>query len=329
MKNVLTYGEILIRQQSASNYFFDGQQNLVEIFPGGSEANVAVSLAQFGVPTRMISAVPDNRLAKDVLRAIEERGVDISKVITYGDRIGTYILLSADGLTKGDVIYDRKFSSFSRLKIDQINFDAMFENIEWLHWTALTPALNRNMAKVMLSVLEEAHKRKINISVDLNYRSKLWNYGVEPKEVMPPLLQYCNVIMGNIWAANKFLSTSLDPELSRATSKETYFEQSKLIAREIFEAVPLCEHVANTFRFMDHPKHNLLYGTYHTREEDTISASLETQDLIDRIGSGDAFMAGLIYAILKNSSAQEIIEIATAAGFEKLFVKGDFGNGKY
>ncbi len=144
---------------------------------------------------------------------------------------------------------------------------------------------------------------------------------------MPALVQYCDVVMGNIWAADKMLGAGVDPSLNRQTNSTTYFEQACRSARNIFNAYPNCKHIANTFRFMDNPSHNLFYGTYHTRDNDFISEVLETENVVDRIGSGDAFMAGLIYGLTDELNGQEIINKATSAGFQKLFTKGDFGNG--
>ena len=329
MYSVLCFGEILVRQQAQGNSFFEKNNNLLRIYPGGSEANVAVTLSQMGTPTSYVSAFPGNALADEILSVLEILQVDTSRIIQSGDRIGSYILLSANGLTKGEVIYDRKYSSFSQLTGDQIDFDTLFDQVDWFHWTALTPALNEHMAKLMQSVLAEAEKRNITVSVDLNYRNRLWQYGKEPIDIMPALVRYCDVIMGNIWAANKMLGTSIDDSLDRHTSTENYAAYSRKSAHEIFQQFPKVKHIANTFRFMDSPQHNYFYGTYHSRQEDALSAIHETHAVVDRIGSGDAFMGGFIHALKNNKSPQEIIDIATGAGYQKLFVEGDFGNGKY
>src|SRR5690606_35564356 len=255
--------------------------------------------------------------------------VDTAKVIHAGDRLGTYILMSANGLSKGEVIYDRKYSSFSQLTIEDIDIDKLFDGVSWFHWTALTPALNQNMADLMLVLLKEASDRGITISVDLNYRNRLWQYGKQPIDIMPQLVSYCDVIMGNIWAANKMLGIAVDESLDRNTPRETYLLAAEQSAKDIFQNYPTCKHVAYTFRFMDSPNHNLFYGTYHTPTEHVSSAVMETFEVIDRIGSGDAFMAGYIHALINNMTAQEIIDTATGAGYHKLFVKGDFGDGKY
>lgn len=328
MPQILTFGEVLYRLQSLSESIFEGGNNRLKIFPGGSEANVAVGLAQMGDQVQFCSAFPDNSLANELKDSIQNLGVDCSKAIRFGDRIGSYILLSANGLSSGEVVYDRKYSSFSQLKPENIDFDTLFQDVDWFHWSALTPALSQDMADLMEQVLKEADQRGITISVDLNYRSKLWKYGKEPLEIMPKLAAYCDVIMGNIWASQNMLDSPVEIGLNRQTTKEIYFNSSQKSAKHIFETFPKTKHIANTFRFMDHPKHNLFYGTYHSRNEDSISETFETEAVVDRIGSGDAFMAGLIHALRKGFSAQETINFATGAGYQKLFVEGDFGNGK-
>lgn len=327
-KRVLCFGELLVRLQSTADSFFGNQQNTLKIYAGGSEANVAVTLGQLGIATSYFTAVPKNAISKEIESILESKQVDTSKILHQGDRIGSYFLLSANGLTSGEVIYDRKYSAFSDLKVQNINWDKLYDGIDWFHFTAITPALNESLAYLTEVALEEAIKRNITISVDLNYRSKLWQYGKDPIEIMPNLIRYADVVMGNIWASNKMLGTSIQEHLDRSTSKEEYVNFANQVAYEMMEKFPKVSQVANTYRFMDNPKHNLFYGTYHTRETNVFSDTRETFEVIDRIGSGDAFMGGLIYALINELPAQEIIDTATAAGFEKLFVKGDLGNGK-
>lgn len=323
---ILSFGELLLRLSSSGDSFL-GTENQVVVFPGGSEANVAASLGQWGISSSYLSRVPANELVSQVLATLESLGVDTSPSLLEGDRLGLYFLLSANGLTKGEVVYDRKYSAFSQLRPGTIDWDTVLDNYTWFHWSALTPALNDALASVCQEALEAARRKGLTVSVDLNYRNKLWNYGKQPIEVMPSLLQHCDVVMGNIWAANKMLGTSVLETLGRNTTPDTYFEQAKESAQEVFELLPQCKHIAYTFRFMDSATHNLLYGTYHTKEGDFISLINETNEVVDRIGSGDAFMAGLIYSLATDKSGQETIDTATAAGFKKLFVKGDFGNG--
>ena len=328
MPHVLTFGEILLRLQGSSEQLLVPGANDLKIYPGGSEANVAVTLAKMGNPVYYSSAFPNNGLAKELIHVLESSGVDCSKHIQSGDRIGLYFLLSANGLTSGEVIYDRKYSSFSLLKAEELDFDTLFADVDWFHWSALTPALSAEMAELMALVLQEAKQRDITVSVDLNYRSKLWQYGRTPLEVMPELVQHCDVIMGNIWAAHNMLGSPIEENLDKHTERAHYLHLSQQTADYIFSHYPQAKHIANTFRFIDNPKHNLFYGTYHSREEQAISQQYETHEVVDRIGSGDAFMGGLIHALRQPWGASEIIEYATATGYQKLFVEGDFGDGK-
>lgn len=326
--NVLVFGELLVRLSSAEPKFFSGDYH-ASIYPGGSEANVSASLASWGIPVTYFTACPDNALAKNALTDLSARGVDTSAALMKGSRLGLYFLLSPNGLTNGEVVYDRKYSSFSDLLPGEIDWDLLMKDKTWFHWSALTPALSNILVLVLEEALAAAERNNLTISVDLNYRSRLWDYGSAPIEVMPNLVQYCDVIMGNIWAADKMLGTGVSEQLNRETSPTTYFDQAILMAGKIFSDYKKCKHVANTFRFMDNPTHNLLYGSYHNRNGNYLSENYETNKVIDRIGSGDAFMAGLIYGLSKYSDGQLIIEKATSAGFQKLFIKGDFGNGAF
>jgi len=325
-EKILVFGELLLRFSSSEEQFIS-KNHTVSIFPGGSEANVAASLGQLNLPCSYVTCVPENALALSALNNLIDLGVDTSKTITTGDRMGLYFLLSANGLTSGQVVYDRKFSSFSMITPGLFDWDSIMRGNTWFHWTALTPALNEQTAAVCKEALVAAKKNGLKISVDLNYRNRLWDYGKEPIEVMPELVQFCDVIMGNIWAANKMLGTHVSHDLARDTSSDDYMLHAEASAKEIFGLFPNCRHIANTFRFMDNPQHNLFYGTYHTPTENYISKIYETNEVVDRIGSGDAFMAGLIYALAHQQTGQNVIDTATKSGYQKLFVRGDFGDG--
>ncbi len=321
---VLCFGELLIRFQSEFGTIFKDKKASLKGYPGGSEANVAISLARLEVPVTYLTAIPDNPLSTELQSILESHNVDTSKVLFQGDRIGSYYLFSANGLSDGDVLYDRKYSSFNRLKNGDIQWDEVFQDVDWFHFSALTPAIDNVLAELCLEGLKVAREKKITVSVDLNYRSKLWQYDKQPIEVMPEIVDYADVIMGNIWASNKMLGTTLLDNLDKNTSKELLVESSENSANEIFVRYKNCKYVANTFRFMAHSRHNRFFGTYHTRTETKVSQTMETEELIDRIGSGDAFMAGLIYGIREKLNPQEIIDLASLSGFQKLFVEGDF-----
>src|SRR5690606_4287649 len=209
------------------------------------------SLAQMGEDVEYVSAFPENKLSTELINVLNSYQVDTSKCIYFGDRIGTYLLLSANGLTNGEVIYDRKYASFSQLSSNNIDIELLFEGVDWFHWSALSPALTQNTADMMEIILQAAKERNITISVDLNYRSKLWQYGKDPLDIMPKLVDYCQVIMGNIWAANKMLGTPIDPTFHRNTPAAEYIEFANDLAGILFQQYPNALHLAQTFRFMD------------------------------------------------------------------------------
>ncbi|WP_034256992.1 sugar kinase [Adhaeribacter aquaticus] len=320
---VLAFGELLWRLASVSKTF--GPAEHLQVFPGGAEANAVSNLGLWQIPISYLTVVPDNELSAKALGELENAGVDTSVTIKQGDRMGLYFLLSANGLTTGQVVYDRKYSAFSQLTPGMIDWETILDDYSWFHWSALTPALSENLAGVCKEALEVAHRKGLTISVDLNYRNRLWDYGKTPLEIMPELVQYCDIIMGNIWASNKMLGTPIDESLDRNTGVERYLEYAELTSKAIIEKHPQCKHVAFTYRFMDNPGHNLFYGTYYDGSKQYNSAVYETNELIDRIGSGDAFMAGLIYSLYNGLAGQEVIDFTTSAAFQKLFVHGDFG----
>lgn len=323
MKKILCFGEALLRLQSENSDFF-GDNHRLKVYPGGSEANVAARLAAMGEECSFLSAAPDNELTRDYLRVLNDRGVDTSSFIFSSDRMGSYYLLSANGLTKGEVIYDRKYSAFDQLKKGDVYWEKILNGYDWLHWTALTPALGEGSVVLIKEALQVADSMGIGISADLNYRNKLWQYGKAPHEVMPDLVQYCDLILGNVWASQKMLETFEVPDFNSETPPEECADFSMSVARQLFYKFPKAKLIANTFRFSKDPKHNRLFGTAHTHFENALSKTLETFEVVDRIGSGDAFMAGIIKAYLDKKNLQEIVNSGVKEGFDKLFKEGDF-----
>lgn len=315
---VITFGEILLRLSP------DLAQNTAAIFVGGAEANVAAALAQWGTSVAYISKVPENGLSKDVLQQLSNRGIHTDRMLWGGDRIGIYYLAQGSDLKHAEVVYDRKYSSFSQIVPGTVNWDELLGDAEWFHWSAISPALNPDAAVICKEVLEAATRKGMIISTDLNFRSKLWQYGKKPYEIMPELVAYCDVVMGNIWAAHTMLDTSLDTVALEADTKEVYLEQAIKVAREITKKYPRSKRVAFTFRFSRSATHNQYYTFYYNDGQVSISKEYDTNDVVDRVGSGDCFMAGLIHAQLQGKDDQQIISYAAAAAYSKFFVKGDF-----
>ena len=321
MKKVVCFGELLLRlTPSLSGDWLKNAS--IPIFVGGAEANVASALSKWGISTKYVTAIPDNFLSYQLLDHLHQKGIDTTAILKNGERIGSYYLPLGADLKNSEVIYDRENSSFWNLKPGMLDWETILDGADWFHFSAICPALNQAVADVCEEALKVARSKNISISVDLNYSAKLWQYGKQPSEIMPNLVQYCDLIMGNIWAANKILQIPLSEELNNKTD---FLKQASITSETIIKNFPQCKSVANTFRFTG-DKHINYYAVLHDKHKEYVSAEYDTDSIIDKVGSGDCFMAGLIYGYLENHLPQRIINFSAAAAFRKLFVKGDATN---
>jgi len=322
MGKVLSFGELLLRicPDSSGDWLAN---NSFPVYVGGAEANVAAALALWDIPSAYMTAIPDNFIAKQLVSYLDELHIDTTAVRYEGDRIGLYFLDKGKDLKNAGVIYDRAGSSFSELKVGVIDWDTVFEGITWFHFSAICPAINQSVADVCEEALIAASARNIKISIDLNYRAKLWKYGKEPVDILPALVNYCDLVMGNVWAAEKMLGIPVSETLVEEHDKSAYLQQSQITSKAIMEQFPKCKHVANTFRF-DHGNGIQYYTTLYTEDELFISTEYIADQIVGKVGSGDCFMAGLIYGFYKELSAQETVDFATSAAFAKLFTETDF-----
>lgn len=312
---ILCFGELLFRLIPHL------KDHTARIYPGGAEANVAAALGTWGVPTDYVSCVPANRIADDVLHELQRCNVNTQKVARGGDRLGFYYAMPGADLKSSSVVYDRKFSSFSKLKPGDINWKELLKDVTWFHWSAITPALSENLAAVCEEALIEAQRLGITISVDLNYRSLLWK-DRDPHEVMIPLLKYCNVVMGNLWSAEKLAGMKL-PQLKEGSEDKLYVEAALISSKQLKREFPQCSQVAYTFRFNDQEGIRYFSTLFENKSMFT-STKFSSAHVVERVGTGDSFMAGLIYANVHQLSSQARIDRATRCGFSKFFVEGDF-----
>jgi 2-dehydro-3-deoxygluconokinase len=319
MNHVFCFGELLLRLSPELNGEWLRQHSM-PFFVGGAELNVATALAHWNLPVAYGTALPNNYLSKEIIAFVEQRRIDTDKIIFSGNRIGTYYLPQGADLKNAGVIYDRAYSSFGELQPGQIDWDEILEEVSWFHFSAISPALNERVAAVCKEAVQAASKKRITVSIDLNYRDKLWQYGKQPQDVMPELVEHCDVIMGNLWAVEKMLGLPVDKNL--ADNKDSYVEHSLIISEKISRQFSKSKQVANTFRF-DVNNGVKYYATLYARNKIYVSNEHNTEHIIDKVGSGDAFMAGLIYGNSKNWQLQEIINFAAASAFAKLFIKGD------
>lgn len=318
MKKVLCLGEILLRLSPAAN----GQwleQNQLPVFMGGAELNAATALAVWGHPVKYFTAMPDNGLSKDIAAYLSKKNIDTTAIHYSGNRIGLYFLQQGTDMKNAGTVFDRAGSSFATLETGVVNWDEVLQDVAWLHFSAIAPAVSESGAALCLEAVKTASSKGIKISVDLNYRALLWKYGVEPKAIMQTLLPYCNLVMGNIWAANTLLGIELDQDL---IGKEDYAAHATKTANAIMQQYPSCKTVANTFRF-DEGSGIRYFAVLNNAATQTVSKTFRTATVVDKVGSGDCFMAGLIHASLNNYSNEDTINYAAAAAFGKLQEKGD------
>ena len=318
---ILSFGELLLRITPDA----DGEwlnNNQLPFYVGGAELNVATALALWGLPSKYFTALPDNGLSAQIISFLQNKLVDTSPVYYGEGRLGLYYLTKGQDLKHEALIYDRAGSAFSRLKRGMIDWDEVLKDVSWFHFSAICPAISKNVADVCTEVLQAASKKGITISIDLNYRSKLWKYGKTPLEVMPGLVKYCDLVMGNVWAAETMLGIEVVPNIHESGQKSIYLKEALKTSEDIMRQYPKCKAVANTFRF-DASTDIDYYTTLYAEGQFYNSKEYETTQVIDKVGSGDCFMAGIIYGFYNNNKPADTLEFATAAAFEQLFVKSD------
>ena len=321
-QKVLTLGEIMLRL-SPPHFRRFAQTRSFDVMFGGGEANVAVSLANFGIPVDYVTRLPNNDIGDACIQYLRQFGVNTDKIIRGGDRIGIYFLEIGASTRASKVIYDRNNSAIASATVSMFNWDAIFKDVQWLHWTGITPAISQNLAEICLSAVKEAKKRGITISCDLNYRSKLWKYGKTPLEVMPELVKFCDIAIGNEEDAEKVLGISA-PDTD-VTSGKLDPNKYKNVVQKMIKKFPNLKNVAITLRGSISASHNTWAGLLYNGKEMYISPHYEITHIVDRVGSGDSFVAGFIYSFLNfEEDYQQILDFAVAASCLKHTIFGDF-----
>ncbi|WP_028375913.1 sugar kinase [Leeuwenhoekiella sp. MAR_2009_132] len=315
MKRVVTFGELMMRLATQHNERF-GQARSLGVTYGGGEFNVAVSLSNYGMHTQFVSRFPDNDLGKSALEEVNRFKVNSDYSVIGGERLGVYFLEQGAGLRPSSVVYDRANSSLATATPGTFDWDAIFENATWFHWSGVTPGLSQNAADVTLEALKVAKSKGVNVSCDLNYRSKLWKYGKAPSKVMPQLLAYSKVILGDIDTAYFMMGQDrINPDYTKTDILPNLYHP-------LFKACPDLEYIATSLRKSINTSHQRIGGILCTKEQLLTANNYDVNYVVDRVGSGDAFMAGLIYG-LNELPLQQAIEFATAACVLKHTIPGD------
>lgn len=317
MNTVFCFGELLLRISPALHGEWIRNANM-SVYVGGAELNVANALAKWDIPARYCSVAPDNYLTKEIIEHLSANEIDTSAIHIAGDRIGTYYLPQGADLKNAGVIYDRAHSSFSQLQPGVIDWDKALEGCSWFHFSAISPALTENCAAACKEALEAASKKELTISIDLNYRSKLWKYGKQPVDVMPELIDYCDVVMGNIWATETLAGIEAPLQESTGKTKDELINAAGDSIHRLKQRYSRASTVAYTFRL-----ENEYFGILNQDGSNTASAIFPLGNVVDKVGSGDCFMAGIIYGLYQQKDEKGIIDFAAAAAVGKLYETGD------
>jgi len=318
MNKVVAFGEIMLRLSTERHLRFSQAKFFAATY-GGGEFNVAVSLANYGVQSEFVTRIPDNEIGACTLKEMRKLNVGSQNVVLGGDRLGIYFLETGAGTRGSNVVYDRANSAIATATTDDFNWEEILKDATWFHWSGITPAISESAAKICLEAVKTAHQLGLTISCDLNYRAKLWQYGKEPKEVMPALLQYSHIILGDIDTAYFMLG--------KDKVAPNYQDESTLpvLYEKLFELCPNLTTVATTLRYSVSASHQRIGGILFDGKSIYNAAIKEVTPVVDRVGSGDAFMGGLIYGLLNyQKDAQKALNFAVAACCLKHTISGDY-----
>jgi 2-dehydro-3-deoxygluconokinase len=319
MTCVVSLGEVMLRLKSpGSERLF--QSPVLEATFGGAEANVAASLAQFGLEARFVSAVPANNVGDACIASLRAFGIDTSAVRRQGDRLGVYYLESGANHRPSRVTYDRAGSAIAEAKASEFDWDTVFAGADWFHVSGVTPAISASAAELSLSAARAARERNVTVSVDYNFRKNLWRYGKKAPEVMRDLVRCANVGIANEEDCQKSLGIPADADVASGELRHDAYQR---LAEKVLEAFPNLSHQAITLRESRSADHNGWSAVLHNRREFLMSRHYEINDIVDRVGAGDSFAAGLIYGICAYGDDSKALEFATAASCLKHSTPGD------
>ncbi len=319
---VVTFGEIMLRL-STQGYGRFSQATQFDVNYGGGEANVAVSLANFGVPVEFVSRLPKNDIGDASAMALRKYSVGTNHVAWGGERLGIYFLETGAVARASKVIYDRAFSSISTIEIGMIDWDKVFEGVTWFHWTGITPAISESAAKVCSEAISVANKKGITVSTDLNFRKNLWKYGKKALEVMPKLVEGCDVILGNEEDAEMVFG--IKPEGVDVTKGHVEAAAYESVCRQLVKRFPRAKKVIVTLRGSINANHNTWSGVLWNGTTLYQAPEYNITHIVDRVGGGDSFMGGLIYGLITyTGNDQKALNFAVAASCLKHTIPGDF-----
>lgn len=320
MANVATFGEIMLRLSPPGKELLFQSPRLEAVF-GGGEANVAVSLAILGHRSRWISVVPANPVGEAAVRELRRFGVDTGFVVRGSRRLGIYFAETGADVRPSQVIYDREGSGIAEAKLGDIDWEAAFAGMDWFHVSGITPALSASAAELTLEAVKAARAKKMTVSVDLNYRTKLWKYGRPAPEVMRQVVGYADLLVGNEEECQKSLDIGAPVDVAVGRLDPMAYEE---LTAKVMSEFPKLARVAVTLRESESADWNRWSAVLRNRTELLSGPSFDIRAIVDRIGTGDAFAAGLIHGLATLKTDAEALDFAVAAAALKHSIPGDF-----
>ena len=323
MNKVVTFGEIMLRL-STPGFLRFSQTNSFDVVYGGGESNVAISLANYGVPVEFVTRLPKTDIGECALMEMRKRGVGTSHITYGGDRLGIYFLETGAVSRGSKVVYDRANSAMAEIESGMIDWDQVFDGASWFHWTGITPAISKSAADVCLEAVKIASGRGITISTDLNYRSKLWQYGGNREAIMTELTSYCDIILGNEEDAEMQFGIKPEDLDIKTQGNKVKAEAYLSVCKQMIKKFPRAKKIIITLRGSISASHNSWAGVLYDGEKMYESIQYQITDIVDRVGGGDSFVGGLIYGFLNYPNEdQKALDFAVAASCLKHTIKGD------
>lgn len=323
-KKIVTFGEIMLRLATPEYQRFS-QAISFEATYGGGEANVAVSLSNFGMEASFVTRMPKNDIAESCIKDLHKHGVSTQNIIYGGERLGIYFLETGAVNRPSKVVYDRAHSSISTITTEMLDWDKIFDGVSWFHFTGITPAISLSAAEVTLEAARAANRLGVTVSMDLNYRKNLWKYGKNCSEIMPDIVDCCDVIIANEEDAEKVFGIKpLDFDVTK-THGEVDATKFKSVAIQLMSRFKRAKKIAITLRGSINASHNTWGAMIFDGTTLFESTRYDITHIVDRVGGGDSFGAGLIYGELNyNGDSQKSLDFAVAASALKHTIKGDF-----
>ncbi|MEE1347358.1 MAG: sugar kinase [Bacteroidales bacterium] len=325
MKKIVTFGEILLRL-TPPGYLKLSQSNQLSMSFGGSETNVAVSLAHMGRRSEFVTKLPENDIAGAAIADLRSHDVEVDHIVKGGERLGLYFYENTSSVRASKVVYDRSNSSFATSVKDDYDWDAVFVDAEWFHWSGIGPALSQSAADVTLDAINKASAAGLTISADLNYRKNLWKYGKAPEEIMPVLANKCDILFGTEGEYEKTFGVKAVP-FTIKSDKEAYdIEAHRRFCADVMAKAHNCKMMFVALRNVIDAKHHVFQGLLYTASGDFYTSRIYYIDhVVDCVGCGDAFAAGMIYGVKEYADDnQKALEYATAAAILKNTIEGDY-----